>query len=215
MIPRDGNCKSLWQDTAEAYQPVNIPGSEQYDIIIVGGGITGVSTALLLQKAGKKCLLLEANSLCFGTTGGTTAHLNTLLDTTYDMISNNFGKENAKLVAQSVKEAIEFIKGNIREHRIVCGFEETDAFLFAQTKEQEKELAKIKESTIEAGVSADYTNKIPVAIAFSKAIQVKNQAKFIPTQYVQALAHAFEDAGGVIIQQCRVTGAEENEVINV
>ena len=215
MILRDGNCKSLWQDTAEAYEPVNTPGSEQYDVIIVGGGITGVSTAFLLQKAGKKCLLLEANNLCFGTTGGTTAHLNTLLDTTYDTIERNFGKDSAKLVAQSVTEAIELIKRNIKEHWIYCGFEETDAFLFAQTKEQEKELGKIKDSTTKAGVPADFTSKIPVAIDFSKAIQVKKQAKFIPTLYVHGLARAFEDAGGVLLQHCRVTGADENEVIQV
>ena len=90
MIPRDGNCKSLWQDTAEAYQTVNRADAELYDVIIAGGGITGISTALQLQKAGKKCLVLEANNLCFGTTGGTTAHLNTLLDTTYNRIISFF-----------------------------------------------------------------------------------------------------------------------------
>lgn len=215
MIPRDGNCKSLWQDTAEAYQTVNRADAELYDVIIAGGGITGISTALQLQKAGKKCLVLEANNLCFGTTGGTTAHLNTLLDTTYNRIDNNFGKENAKLVAQSVTEAIELIQRNIKEYAIDCGFEKTDAFLFAQTKEQDTELEKIKNSSIEAGLSMDYTTEIPVRISFSKAVKISGQAKFIPTQYVYGLAGAFEDAGGVILQQCRVTGAEEKEVIDV
>jgi glycine/D-amino acid oxidase-like deaminating enzyme/nitrite reductase/ring-hydroxylating ferredoxin subunit len=215
MIPRDGNCKSLWQATGDEYQPKNKPLSDHYDVIIAGGGITGVSTALLLQESGKKCLLLEANNLCFGTTGGTTAHLNTLLDTTYDSISSNFGKQTAKLVAQSVKDAIELIKHNIRQYQIDCGFEETDGFLFAQTREQEKELEIIKNSTIEAGVPAAYTNTIPVAIAFSKAIQIKGQAKFVPTQYVFGLAAAFENAGGIILQKCRVTGAEEKEVVTV
>jgi glycine/D-amino acid oxidase-like deaminating enzyme/nitrite reductase/ring-hydroxylating ferredoxin subunit len=215
MISRDGNCKSLWQANVEEYQPKNKPLGQQYDVIIAGGGITGVSTALLLQEAGKKCLLLEANNLCFGTTGGTTAHLNTLLDTTYDTISSNFSKESAKLVAQSVQEAIKLIKHNIQQYQIDCGFEDADAFLFAQTKEQEKELDKIKDSASEAGVSTAYTNAIPVAIAFSKALQIKGQAKFIPTKYVFGLATAFENAGGIILQHCRVTGAEEKEVVTV
>ena len=134
MIPRDGNCKSLWQDTAEAYQTVNRADAELYDVIIAGGGITGISTALQLQKAGKKCLVLEANNLCFGTTGGTTAHLNTLLDTTYNRIDNNFGKENAKLVAQSVTEAIELIQRNIKEYAIDCGFEKNRCISFCANK---------------------------------------------------------------------------------
>ena len=46
-------------------------------------------------------------------------------------------------------------------------------------------------------------------------MKVKGQAKFIPTQYVHALAKAFEKAGGVIVQQCRLTGADENENVEV
>ncbi|MGZ8511265.1 MAG: NAD(P)/FAD-dependent oxidoreductase, partial [Chitinophagaceae bacterium] len=216
MINRDGACTSLWQDNVNFYQPINAADQHSvYDVIIAGGGITGISTALLLQKAGKKCILLEANNLCFGTTGGTTAHLTTLLDIPYTTISKNFNKENAKLVAQSVKEAIDLIRENIDTYKIECGFEETEAFLFAQDEKQEKELVEIKEATAEAGVNVDYTDDIPVSIAFQKAMQVKGQAKFIPTQYVYALAAAFEKEGGVIVQQCRVTGAEENEIIKV
>src|SRR3989337_2333899 len=127
MIKRDGTCTSLWQDSVLPYLPVNAPDQYAvYDVIIAGGGITGISTALLLQQAGKKCILLEANNLCFGTTGGTTAHLNTLLDTPYSTISKNFSKETAKLVAQSVKEAIDLVHQNIDTYRIDCGFEETD-----------------------------------------------------------------------------------------
>jgi glycine/D-amino acid oxidase-like deaminating enzyme/nitrite reductase/ring-hydroxylating ferredoxin subunit len=216
MINRDGNCTSLWQDTALSYVPTNTPDQYQvYDVIIAGGGITGVSTALLLQQAGKKCILLEANNLCFGTTGGTTAHLNTLLDTPYTTISKNFSKEKAKLVAQSVKEAIDLVRQNINTYGINCGFEEADAFLFAQDDKQEEELEKITEATSEAGVVVHYTDRIPVPIAFKKAIEVKGQARFIPTHYVYGLADAFEKAGGVIVQYCRVTGAEENETIEV
>src|ERR1700710_57010 len=111
MIPRDGALTSLWQATTTAKKDSYISdrmvsGEESADVVIVGGGITGVTTALLLQDAGFKCVLLEANSLCFGTTGGTTAHLNTLLDTPYPTIVKNFGEENARLVAGAVKDAI-------------------------------------------------------------------------------------------------------------
>src|SRR5688572_15784841 len=216
MIKRDGECISLWQYEVSSYQPINKEDQHAvYDVIIAGGGITGISTALLLQTAGKKCILLEANNLCVGTTGGTTAHLNKLLDTPYSTISKNFSKEKAKLVAQSVKETIELIRKNIDTYQISCGFEEADAFLFAQDDKQEKELDKIKEATAEAGVIAHYADQIPVPIAFKKAIQVKGQAKFIPTLYVYGLATAFEKAGGVIVQQCRLTGAEENDTIQV
>ena len=116
MVNRDGSCISLWQDNIEAYEVTNRPEIKTlYDVIIVGGGITGINTALLLQNAGKRCLVLEAYNIGFGTTGGTTAHLNTLLDTPYTNISKNFGKENARKVADSVKDAIQLIKSNIEQ----------------------------------------------------------------------------------------------------
>src|SRR5215217_3638715 len=114
MIARDGANISLWQNTSEAFIPTrSIAANQTYDVVIAGGGITGVSTALLLQQAGLRCVLIEAHTLCFGTTGGTTAHLNTLLDTPYTTIAKNFGEANAALVAQAARDAINTIKTNI------------------------------------------------------------------------------------------------------
>lgn len=174
-----------------------------------------VSAAHLFQKAGKKCLLLEAHSLGFGTTGGTTAHLNTIMDTPYNQTEKNFGEKNAQLVAQVTREAIEHIKQNINEYKIQCGFEELPAYLFSQDEKQTKELGDITEASIKAGLSIEYVNDIPVPIPFEKAIRIDRQAKFHPTKYLFALAKAFEHAGGIIVQNCRVTKAEENEVIDV
>jgi glycine/D-amino acid oxidase-like deaminating enzyme len=205
MIPRDGANTSLWQNTSELFTPVRLLVPDlKYDVVIAGGGITGVSTALLLQQAGLRCLLLEAQTLCFGTTGGTTAHLNTLLDTPYNTIAKNFGKENASLVALATRGAIALVKDNILKYKIPCDFEETSAFLFSQNDDQTKELDSIREATVDAGLSAVYTDTIPVPIQFDRAIVVKNQGKFHPVRYVLALAKAFEEAGGTIVQHCRV-----------
>ena len=212
MINRDGSCISLWQDNINEFIPTNQPDvNSEYDVIIVGGGITGINTALLLQAAGKKCIVLEAHNLGFGTTGGTTAHLNTLLDTPYSTINKNFGKEKAIQVANAVKDAIDQIKSNIDRYKIDCGFLEADAYLFAQDEHQEKELQEILEATNDAGVKAVYTDCIPVPVPFVKAMKVSGQAKFNPLQYVHGLAAAFENKGGVIVQNCMVTGVEDNE----
>src|ERR1700744_4919141 len=99
-MKRDGTLSSIWQDTTSDYVPANNWQKDKvYDVLIVGGGITGLTSALLLQDEGKKCLLVEAHNIGFGTTGGTTAHLNTMLDTTYPEIESGFGSEAAKLVA--------------------------------------------------------------------------------------------------------------------
>ncbi|MGN6293699.1 MAG: FAD-dependent oxidoreductase [Chitinophagaceae bacterium] len=215
MIARDGYQTSLWQSSIPPYQPVNIPDSSNYDVIIVGGGITGISTALLLQESGKKCLVLEANTLCFGTTGGTTAHLNTLLDTPYSTIRKKFSAESAAIVAKSTEAAIELVRRNIKKYSIDCDFSEADAFLFAGNSKQEKQLEEIAEAALEAGLDLQFTENIPIPASFVSAIQVKGQAQFHPLKYVYGLAKAFERRGGHIRQDCRVTGVEVNEKVEV
>ncbi len=215
MIARDGACVSLWQNTVTEFNKSNFFSDNSFDVAIVGGGITGITTALQLQKAGKKCIVFEAYNLCFGTTSGTTAHLNTLLDTPYTTIIKNFGKENAQLVAQSSKEAIELIKSIIKEYNIDCEFEDASAFLFAQDDKQNKELQDIHDACREVNVKAVYANELAVSIAHKKVMRVDGQGKFHPVKYVHALAKVFEDLGGVILQQCRVEDVDENDVINI
>ncbi len=212
MIKRDGINTSLWQDSVNEFgSPGNIDSSVLYDVVIVGGGITGISTALLLQTAGMNCLLLEAHNLCFGTTGGTTAHINTLLDVPYSTIEKNFNKEKSKQMAASVTEAVNLIHDNINNYSIDCDYKTAVAILFAQDDKQRDELEKISKATNDAGIENNFIEEISIPISFLKAIKVPGQAKFNPVRYVHALAGQFEKAGGTIIQECRVLSADENE----
>jgi glycine/D-amino acid oxidase-like deaminating enzyme/nitrite reductase/ring-hydroxylating ferredoxin subunit len=216
MIPRDGACTSLWQYDMERYTPANEANQDlTYDVIIAGGGITGITTAWQLQKTGKNCLVIEAHNIGFGTTGGTTAHLNTLLDTPYTTLIKNFGEENAKLVAEAARDAINLVKENIHKLAIDCGFKEAAAFLFSQDQKQTEELNEIYKASQKAGLQIAYSEKIPVPIPFQKALRVEKQAKFNPLQYVYALAEAFETTGGTILQNTRVTGVEGDDILTI
>ncbi|HYI76024.1 MAG TPA: FAD-dependent oxidoreductase [Chryseolinea sp.] len=216
MIARDGNRFSLWQESANSYVPrSNQFNNTVFDVAIVGGGITGITLGLQLQKAGKKCVVLEAKSLCFGTTGGTTAHLNTLMDNPYNTMIADFGKDGAQIVAGAASDAITLIEKNINEYKIECGFERASAYVFAQDESQEKELDDIYKACQEIGLESQFTNGIPIPINFRKALEVPGQGKFHPVKYVHGLARAFESIGGTIVEQCRVTNVEEDEVISI
>jgi glycine/D-amino acid oxidase-like deaminating enzyme/nitrite reductase/ring-hydroxylating ferredoxin subunit len=181
------------------------------DVVIVGGGITGMSTALQLQRAGISCVLLEAQEIGFGTTGGTTSHLNTIMDTPYYQIKKDFGAENAQLVAQLTRNAIELVKRNVEEYQIDCGFDEKTAYLFAHDEKQAEELEKIVEGTKAVRLDMDFCASLPVPIPFKKVAKVTGQAQIHATRYLFGLAKAFENAGGHIIQDCRVTDIESQD----
>lgn len=210
MIARDGAYVSPWQEVPVYLTERKATSKQVYDVIIVGGGITGITTGLLLQQAGKNCLLLEANNLCFGTTGGTTAHINTMLDTPYSRIISDFGLENAKLVLQAAREAVDLFKTNVQQLNIDCTFKDASAYLYAIDEKQADELDKFYKGCTDVGLDIEYTSEIPSPFPHIKAVVAKGQARFHPVHYVHRLARHFEDAGGTIKQYCRVYDAHED-----
>ena len=216
-MKRDGASISLWQTTVGDFSPKQTTiTNQEFDVLIVGGGITGITTGLLLQKAGRKCIIAEAHNIGFGTTGGTTAHLNTFFDTSYDQIINGFGEDNAQLIAKATKTSINLFKQHVDEYSIDCGFEFKDGYLYAQDDKQIEELDKIFEASKKAGVTVNHTDSIPVPVEFKKAIVYAGQAQIHPMRYVQALAKKFEEAGGVLLENCLVDKFEkEDEVMHV
>lgn len=202
--------QSLWQATQPEYQPTSRwDAGKIYDVLIVGGGITGLTTGLLLQQQGKSCLLAEAHNIGFGTTGGTTAHLNTVLDTTYSDIEQDFSKDDAKLTANAAKEAMEMIAEIVAAHGIDCDLEYKDGYLFAQNEKEADELQKILEASLRAGVEMEYVNTVPMPTTFMKAARFGGQAQFNIGKYLSGLAKAYEAAGGVLVEDC-VVGAVDN-----
>lgn len=209
-MQRDGALTSIWQHNMPEYIPqTHTLTDEVFDVIIVGGGITGITTALQLQKAGKKCILAEAHTIGFGTSGGTTAHLNTFMDNSYAQIEKDFGEDNAQLVATVAREALDLVKKNIKEYNIECEHSEQPGYLYSQDKNQTKELDEIYHASQKAGCEIHYEDKIPLPIDFIKAIVYERQAQFHPAKYFYALAKAFEHADGVLLQGCRITGVHE------
>jgi glycine/D-amino acid oxidase-like deaminating enzyme/nitrite reductase/ring-hydroxylating ferredoxin subunit len=214
MIKRDGTCTSLWQENA-AYLSRNSSSAKHFDVAIVGGGITGITTGLLLQQAGKSCVIFEAQNLGFGTTGGTTAHLNTLLDTPYTTISKNFGKDNATLVAQAATDALNLIEKHVKEYEIFCDYEKTAAYLFSQDAKETKELKEIHDACLEVGLQAQFVDNLPISLAYEKVMHIGEQAKFHPIAYLHALAAEFEHAGGIIKQQCQVHNVSDDNHVKI
>jgi glycine/D-amino acid oxidase-like deaminating enzyme len=215
-MKRDGFKTSLWQVGLPDYiSKTSGLTKKDFDVLIVGGGITGITTALQLQKSGLNCIVAEAHNLCFGTTGGTTAHLNTFLDTDYATIEQKFSEEAGKLIAKATNQSLDLFHTNVEEYNIECGYEQKDGYLYSQDEKQTEELDKIYKASKRAGVDVAYTDRIPVPIEFQKAIVYHEQANIHPSKYVFALAKAFEENGGVILQNCMVKDFKGDKMLEV
>jgi glycine/D-amino acid oxidase-like deaminating enzyme/nitrite reductase/ring-hydroxylating ferredoxin subunit len=198
---RDSFTESPWQAiNAELTTEVAPDLDLVYDVTIIGAGITGITTALMLQKAGKNCIVIEAGTVGYGTTGGTSAHLNTFFDASYPEIETDFGEDAAKLLADSGKESLAQIKDFIDLYHIECDFEYKGAYLFSQTDKETKELIDLLEASRKAGIEAIEYQDNGVPVPFQMAIHFIDQGQFHPIKYLYALASEFVKYGGVILE---------------
>ncbi len=216
MIPRDGLQESLWQDTAPATTSRRAaPSNKQYDVAIVGAGITGCSTAYELAKAGLECLLIEARNIGFGTTGGTTAHLNTILDHTYPEIIQHFDEGTALQLATALGRALKRVDENVKQLGLAGIHTWKDALLFSQDKKQTSMLEEIHDATLKAGVMVSWNDALPIERTYEKVLRIAGQAQIHPLRYIIALTEEFQRMGGTLLEGCRMTGYDGGDIITI
>src|SRR5690606_10935727 len=94
-----------------------------------------------------------------------------------------------------------------------CDFEYKDGVLFAQTDAEAAALKNIYEGSLRAGVDVVPVNEIPVPLDFRMAINYRMQTQIHPLKHLQALAHAFEAAGGTIMQHTQLSDSNRHREV--
>lgn len=207
-MQRDGTNKSIWQEITVPERGARFDRAH-VEVVIVGGGITGVTAALRLRESGKTCLIAEANTIGFGTTGGTSAHINTVLDTPYTDIIKQHGIEVVKTVVESTRKAISIIEENINRYKIDCDFTHCSGFMYAENDDEEKELRAIKGALEQVGIPCSEVSEVPIPAPFVYAIKFEEQARFHPTKYLTGLVSAYTALGGQISEKTIVQQVQE------
>src|SRR3954471_24949750 len=103
------NTVSYWIDSAPLPRFPKVEQSLSVDVVVVGGGIMGVTAAYLLKQAGKTVALLERERCARIDTGHTTAHLTAVTDLRLQEIARTFGPDAAKAVWDAGSAAIDQI----------------------------------------------------------------------------------------------------------
>jgi glycine/D-amino acid oxidase-like deaminating enzyme len=133
----------LWGNlTTHPSLPREPPPRLHVDVAIIGAGITGLTSALLLRSAGLSVAVLEARQVGSGVTSGSTGHLTQMLDTRYYELERSFGSERVRLVAQSSAAAIEQIAEIVGRLGISCGFERVPGYLYTERAEHVDNIAR-------------------------------------------------------------------------
>ncbi|MGQ2985544.1 FAD-dependent oxidoreductase [Flavobacterium sp.] len=195
-----GSHHSYWNDSVEPLKFSTLDSDKFADVLVIGGGISGLTTAYCLARSGRKVMLLEDGNLGSGETGRTTAHITYALDDRYYDIEKFFGEEKAKLTAQSHRQALEWINSVVTLEDIDCDFRRVDGHLFSDPTDKEENLDKELEATQKAGLPTEMIDTIP---GFppgkdQRAIRYPSQGQFHVLKYLKGLAGAVIRMGGEI-----------------
>lgn len=205
------NTTSLWEAISirsRSYSSLSTDIS--VDVAIIGGGITGITAALHLIKAGKKVAIIEAGKIGGVTTSYSTGNLYIPVQPFYQTIYSKFDFETAKTVAYSRQFAIDYIENTIREKNIDCHFSRRPWYGYTSDHERislnkEVELLKKMEIPIE------YVTDLPLPFKFKKAVLMPNQARFNPLQYVISMAEDLAKQGCLLFENTRVIKIKEKD----
>ncbi|MFI5219608.1 MAG: FAD-dependent oxidoreductase [Bacteroidia bacterium] len=198
-----GTHVSYWIDSLEkplSYFPLN--KNTETDVLIIGGGIAGITIAYCLCRQGKKVILVEDGYLGSGETGRTSAHLVTSLDDRYRRLEKLFGEEGAKLAAESHSAAIDFVEQTVDTEKINCEFERLDGYLFLHPSDKAEALEEEHKAALRAGLNVFMLDNIPgMKDGNQPCLVFPRQAQFHPLKYLKGLCNAITRKGGSIFTE--------------
>src|SRR6185503_9895181 len=111
-----------WIDSTRPPKFPELSRSLSVDVVVIGGGITGITAAYLMKRAGQKVALLERDRCAHVDSGSTTAHLTCVTDKRLRTLVNDFGTDAARAVWEAGFAAIDQIAANVQRESIDCEF---------------------------------------------------------------------------------------------
>jgi glycine/D-amino acid oxidase-like deaminating enzyme len=196
---------SLWlADRVDQPLPPNplVEADRSADVAVVGAGLTGLITAVLLARAGKDVLILEAHSVGAGATGNTTAKISVLQGTKLSKIVGKHGSKIARDYVEGNREGQEWLIQHCEAHGL--SVQREDAYTYAQSEKGIASARKEYEACNAAGLDAEWVDVADVPFPFHGGVRLAQQAQFDPMPFLDSLIVELDERGGRLAQGVRV-----------
>jgi len=176
---------SIWSDIEYKDVCPKLEENITTDVLIIGGGLTGISTAYHLIDSNLKVTVVERNTVGSGVTNKTTGKLTYLQENIYSKIKSYHNLDTAKLYLDSQKDAIDLVKNIIEENNIKCDLEKNKSFVFTHSQKDKinKEINVLKELNL----PFKETNILPNGKNVLKSFYVDDTYVFHPIKYLYSL----------------------------
>lgn len=189
------NC--IWKIEKDEYP--RIEKDEVCDVLIVGGGITGISLLYYLKDSNQKVILIERKKIGETTTMKSTAKLTYLQQDVALKIKKSQGYDAAKAYVESQIDAINEVLRIVKEENISCQMEKNISYLYVRKRKNEKKLRDVYDLYKKMGFNPVYrkTKEFPSSLAF----YVEDTYVFHPLLYIKGLLDAFKNYKNISIYE--------------
>ncbi len=205
----------LWLHNHESkYPPLQAPN--EYDVVIIGGGITGIVSAYFLKKGGYKVCVLEKGTIAGGVSGHTSAHLTYVTDTRFRDLIDVFGDEGAELAWKGGLVAIDLIEWVVKQLDIDCDFKRVPGFLigdFLKKETDERLLERDADFASDRGFNTTLIQSTPFFEC--PGMVAPNQARFHPVKFLDAIAKTIPGEGCAIFENSEVAEVKNDPTVVV
>ncbi len=184
----DSMLNSLWAETQKLPEFPALEQDVQTDVLIIGGGLTGLLCAWELSRAGVDYRLIEADRICHGVSRNTTAKITSQHGMVYHKLIRQFGPEAARRYYEANELALK--KYRKLAKTVDCDFETKDNYVYdsADPGKAEKEMEALQQIR----VPARYMDSLPLPVPVKGAVVFENQAQFHPLKFAGEIAKGLQ-----------------------
>ena len=202
---------SLWlEDETLTKNYERLDGDRTVDVAVVGGGITGLTAALLLAREGFEVCLVDQGRIATGTSGYTTAKVTTQHHLTYARLRLTHGKDGAATYASAMEAAKERVAEFVDEG-IACDFRRRPSYVYATRPGERRLLEAETRAARDAGLAATLDDDVPLPFPTTGGMRFDNQAEFHPVKYLLGLADRLVETGAHVYEHTRAVHVQEGD----
>jgi glycine/D-amino acid oxidase-like deaminating enzyme/nitrite reductase/ring-hydroxylating ferredoxin subunit len=201
---------SYWLDSAPATDYPKLTKSMKVDVVVIGAGIVGITTALFLKQRGAKVALVEGGRVAGGVTANTTAKVSSAHGLHYEALRSNFGDDGARDYAQANEWGIARMGGLVDSLGIDCDWRRKPAYIYSVDPRQRDDIDKEFTAAKNAGLPVSRLKEAPeLPFEIDAGLRYDGQAEFHPVKYLRHLAREISGGGSHVFESSRVVSAKD------
>lgn len=181
---------SIWKDSCFSIDSKKLGKDIECDVLIIGGGLTGISTLYHLKDSELKVVLVEQNKIGMGVTANSTGKLTYLQDSMYNKIWKKYGKKVAAKYLESQVKAIDIVKDIINSNDIDCDLVESKSYVYTNKDDEIEDIKELKEFLLDSDINAQDDDMDLVESKYM--ISVSDTYLFNPVKFICGVVNKFE-----------------------